>query len=189
MQPFCLFRGQLQFGKGDLARLKAVEILEPHSRIMSDLGRIQLASAAMALFRVALPEHAQEATLFEDTVGFLKVLNAPERPRMEHLLSFLVHVLAALGLAPRFDRCGQCGREPRPSQPSYFDPYLGALGCSTCGQGLYLLAPQARALLSAGWVSGEQGQMIPLGVEERQQAYRALRAFVEEHLGATIIYG
>lgn len=185
VQPFSLFEAQLDLGPGDLARLKAVEIIQPYSRIMTDLGRIDLASSAILLLRSALPHHAPEPRLFRSTLELLELLNKEASPQLEHLLGFQVQALGLLGLGPRFDQCGRCGRSPRPSQPCYFDPTLGALVCGPCGHAGYALSPAARWLLSLTWaecVGADAGQLT---AEAREQAHQALSAFIEAHLGGT----
>lgn len=185
VQPFSLFQAQLDVGRGELARLKSVEILQPYSRIMASLDRIRLASAAMTLLRSALPQHAAEPRLFQNTLELLQLLNDEAPPRIEHLLCFQVHALAVLGFKPRFDQCGSCGRQPRPSQLSYFDPTLGALKCGQCGQAGYALSPAARFLLLSNWSECYNSDTDPLPDQECVQADKAIGAFISEHIGGT----
>lgn len=185
VQPFSLFEAQFALGRGELARLKAVEIIQPYARIMTDLARIDLASSAILLLRAALPHQAPEPRLFRTTLELLELLNQEPMPKPEHLVCFQVHALALLGLAPGFDRCGRCGRSPRSSQLCYFDPTLGALVCGPCGHARYALLPAARRLLSLSWEERTRADAVRLTAQERDQAHQALSAFIESHVGGT----
>lgn len=180
LEPYCVIRAEVGFGRGELGRLAQASVQRTFLGILRELGKMQLAGAALELVRKSTPMREPDQRLFRTTVQVLATIDA-ELAREDLLLAFQTRVLALAGLAPQLDVCGQCGRRAPEGQAARFDPTLGAIMCRACGGGpLHLSGPTRARLRSAvGTAWAEQPHWTE---REREQARRMLDAVRDQHL-------
>ena len=118
--------------------------------------------------------------MFATVAAFLTALDLSERPPAQLVLCFTARLLAILGLSPRLDRCGLCGKAAPPERLSMFDAQLGHLVCSACGGAPHRIAGAARVLMmrAAGpdWIAAAEGEPLAAGAARgRDSALRRVR--------------
>ena len=183
LEPYLVLRVELEPSRGELMTLKRAELSRSFTGILSDLGRMEVAGAALALVRDAHPARVPDEPLFMNMLQYLTIVDVEGDASRATLLSFALRVLALSGVAPRLDSCGRSG-EPVPAEkPAYFDPALGAVVSRRFGGGPFLLPAGVRArLLEAqgeGWVGPARATWDP---EHLRIARAAMGAFVSAHL-------
>jgi DNA repair protein RecO (recombination protein O) len=183
LEPYTLIRVELEPAKGELFTLKHAEIAQVFPALLSDLGRMEVAAAALTLLREAHAAHVPDVQAFVSALQFLTLLDHEPDPARAALLAFAMRVLALAGLAPRLATCGR-SEEPVPAgKAAYFDPVLGALIGKRFGGGPFLLswAVRERLLLaqSERWLDAAR---MPWQDEVLSGARCALSAFIASHL-------
>lgn len=183
LEPYALIRVELELGANELATLKRAEIVESFDAILADLGRMEVAGAALALVREAHAPRVPDAQLFVSAVQFLTLLNHEPDPARAALLAFAMRSLALAGMAPRLGVCGR-SEEPVPEgKAAYFDPALGAVVSRRFGGGPFLLSGEVRARLivaqTDAWLGVARAAWEP---EALKDARCALAAFIARQL-------
>jgi recombinational DNA repair protein (RecF pathway) len=98
-----------------------------------------------------------------------------------------VRLLALVGFAPRFDRCGRCGKQPLPNQAAEFDPPAGYLVCRGCGGASQRIAAGVRAeLLHAGGPDWLAAGPDSLSKRDLLDAREAIDRFIEYRVGKAL---
>lgn len=166
-------------GRGELAHLEQVSVIESFSKILRRLDAIAAAGAALAVIRERVPDHEPEPAVFEAAVGFLEALDGGAPPE-EALLCLQIRVLDILGFAPTLDRCVHCGKVPAPGRAASFDASRGGIVCRACGGGRLVLS--AAALRR--WVGVQSTSDLPHETwpeAERDQIHDALAQLDANH--------
>jgi DNA repair protein RecO (recombination protein O) len=183
LEPYAVIRVELELGSAELARLLRAEVVSSFSGILSDLGRMEVAGAALALVREAHAARVPDVALFVAAVQYLTLLDHDPDPLRAGLLAFAMRVLALSGISPRLSACGRSGEVVPSGKSAYFDPGLGAVVARRFGGGPFLLSPSMRERLMCAqgedWVSTARIGWEP---DALNTVRGALAAFVEHHL-------
>jgi len=172
-------------GRGDLATVNQVEVIERHWNIREDLDRMNAGLAMLEVVdQVSQEDHADPAVL-ETLVKALRVLDDPAR---EHALvapSFFLRVLELEGASPLLDVCASCGDDEAPLVA--FDFSLGGALCRTCRRGRPL-SPEALELLRR-ILGGDLGAVLggpppPGAAEVAELATEAVEIHLDRRLRA-----
>jgi DNA repair protein RecO (recombination protein O) len=187
LEPYQVVRLELEAARGELMTLKKAEPVRAFPGILSELSRMEVAGAALAVLREAHPARMPDAPIFVATLQYLALVDAHGDDSRAALLCFVLRVLGQSGLAPRFDVCGRSGEPVPPERPAYFDPVLGAVVGRRFGGGPFLLPAVLRARLSAAlgedWLREARETWDP---ENLRVARSALSAFVAAHVGGDL---
>ena len=126
--------------------LASARVLRYHEGFAGDVGRLAAGSYAIELYRMLVPRELADEEAFAWLLDFFaryeSVLPGPEQMAVEELA-----LLAALGHAPRFDRCVTCGREAPERSWAAFDHAAGGIVCRSCGGRGLRLGSRLRAFL------------------------------------------
>jgi recombinational DNA repair protein (RecF pathway) len=183
LEPYSLIRIELELGSAELAGLKRAEIVQSFTAILSELGRMEVAGAALALVREAHAPRVPDRLLFLSAVQFLTLLDHEPDPDRAALLAFAMRTLALAGMAPRLDVCGRSEEAVPEGKAAYFDPALGAVVSRRFGGAPFLLSGEVRGrLLSAqtdAWLGAARATWEP---EALKDARCALAAFIARQL-------
>jgi len=187
LEPYSVIRVELDDrapkNGGELLTLKRAEIVRGFPGILSDLMRMDVAAAALALVREAHAPRVPDEALFMAAVQYLTVVEHEGDPQRSLLLAFSQRVLKLMGLAPRLTVCGRSGAPVPEGRPAFFDPALGAVVSRRHGGGPFLLAPHVRARLVLAqqdeWVSAARE---PWDEADLLLARSAMASFVRLHL-------
>jgi DNA repair protein RecO (recombination protein O) len=187
LEPYALIRIELELGATELATLKRAEIVQSFGQVLLDLGRMEVAGAALALVREAHGQRVPDAQLFVGCVQFLTLLDHEADPTRAALLAFAMRTLALSGVAPRLAVCGRSNEAVPAGKAAYFDPALGAVVARRFGGGPFLLSAEVREKLLAaqgdGWLDVARSTWEP---EVLNGARCALAAFIAGHLSAEL---
>jgi DNA repair protein RecO (recombination protein O) len=187
LEPYALIRIELELGATELATLKRAEIVQSFGAVLLDLGRMEVAGAALALLREAHAQRVPEARSFVACVQFLTLLDHAPDPTRAALLAFAMRTLAVAGMAPRLAVCGRSNEPVPQGKAAYFDPALGSVVARRLGGGPFLLSAEVRQkLLQAqgdGWLEVARSAWEP---ETLNGARCALAAFIAGHLTAEL---
>jgi DNA repair protein RecO (recombination protein O) len=187
LQALSLLSVEVTESDAQLGTLMQAQLTRSFPRILAELPRMDAAFAALLLVRELSPEHEPDDAVFSTTLGLLDALEREQAVPACVRLCFQVRLLALLGFAPRFDRCGSCGKQPKPGQAAEFDPRLGHISCRDCGGGAHRISGFARGELmratGADWVSAADSVWPERELGEVQAA---LDVFVEQRLGRAL---
>jgi DNA repair protein RecO (recombination protein O) len=169
--------------RGELWTLGSAVVERSFSGILQDLGRMEVAAAALLLLREALPARAADSAVFLASLQYLTLVDLAGDAERAGLLAFTLRVLSTLGLSPRLDACGRSGDVVPPGRPAYFDPRVGAVVSRRMGGGPFLLSGGLRERLmraqGADWLAVARE---PFPQEELQLARAALASFLSAHV-------
>ncbi len=183
LEPYAIIRVELSSGRGELWTLGAATVQQSFSGILRDLGRMEVAAAALSLLREALPVRVPDSSLFLAAVQYLTLVDVTGDYTRAGLLAFVMRALARLGLSPRLDACGRSDEPVPEGRPAYFDPALGAVVSRRFGGGPFLLSAELRRRLIAA--QGEDWLAIAReewDAELLAQARAAMAAFIATHV-------
>ena len=187
LEPYALLRLELSLGAGELATLARAEITRSFGQVLGDLGRMEVAGAALALVREVHAARVPEVRSFLGTLQFLTLLDHEPDPARAALLAFALRTLALAGIAPRLAECGRSGEPVPAGRAAYFDPGLGAVVARRFGGGPFLLSGEVRARLidaqSDAWLEVARAPWEP---EALNGARCALSAFIAGQLSAEL---
>jgi DNA repair protein RecO (recombination protein O) len=147
LEPYAVVRVELEGGKGELMTLKGAKLERVFPAILADLGRMEVAAAALLLLREAHPARVPDAPMFVSAVQYLTLVELEGDASRAALLAFTMRALALSGLAPRLDACGHSGEPVPAGKPAYFDPVRGAVIARRFGGGPFLLSSDVRERL------------------------------------------
>lgn len=162
--------------------------LRSRSRLRTDWRACGVASYLCGLVGRITPPEAAQAELFHLLNEALDEL-AGEGASAPLLFWFELRLLEVLGLAPRLQRCLDCGREAQPGrQPGGFAPIRGGWLCPACyprdaADHLPLL-PDVLALLTS-WQrapSSRSARTTRLTARQQAEVERILASFMVHHL-------
>ncbi|AKF08573.1 DNA repair protein RecO [Sandaracinus amylolyticus] len=185
LEPFGLIEIEMALGRGDVGRLASARLVRGFPRLLGSLECLSEAGGAIELLRELVPPREPDVRWLVEVERFFEVLDAraPE-PGIEVRLAFTLRALALMGLSPRLDACGRCGRRAE-DRAALFDAGLGAIVCRACGGGPLHLAASTRAHMIASqrdaWTDAVQGW----DERARSEAESAIDAFVRRHVGRT----
>jgi len=181
LEPYCVIRVELEPSRGELMTLKRAEVVRMFGGVLTDLGRMEAAGAALSLVREAA--RVPDSALFVGAVQYLTLLEHQPDEQRAALLAFAMRVLALSGLAPRLTACGRSGAPVPPNKAAYFDPALGAVVSRRFGGGPFLLDARTRErLLQAqgeAWLEAARATWDPSALNG---ARCALAAFIAAQL-------
>ena len=184
LSPLAVLSVELQRGRGELATLTSAQLQTPFVRLLGDLARMNAAFSGLELLRALSPDHEPDAAVFAHACELFAQLDAGELPAEPLGLCFAWRLLALAGMAPRLDRCGLCGKAPRPEQAAELDVLQGHLVCRQCGGAPHRLHAALRARLSqALTVAWADAASADLPLSELASARRVLDAYIEARLG------
>lgn len=184
LEPYAIIRVELTPpGRGELWTLGSASIQQGFAGILRDLGRMEVAAAALLLLREAQAARLPDSELFLATVQYLTLVDVAGDPTRSALLAFALRALSRLGLAPRMDACGRSGAPVPDGRAAYFDPALGSVVSRRFGGGPFLLSGELRKRLilaqSEQWLSVAREDWEP---ETLASARAAMAAFVAAHV-------
>jgi DNA repair protein RecO (recombination protein O) len=187
LEPYSLLRLELALGAGELATLTRAEITRSFGQVLGDLGRMEVAGAALALVREVHAARVPDVRSFLSTLQLLTLLDHEPDPARAALLAFALRMLALAGIAPRLAECGRSGEPVPEGRAAYFDPGLGAVVSRRFGGGPFLLSGEVRARLidaqSDGWLEVARAPWEP---EALNGARCALAAFIAGQLSGEL---
>lgn len=183
LEPCAVISADFAVGDQELGHLREAQVVRSFPGLLASLEKITLACAALEVLREALPARQPEPRVFATAVELFETLDRTGDTSEALLLAFELRLFAILGLAPRLDSCGRCGKRAPEGQAARFDAELGSVVCTACGGGALLLRGKVRdALVRAaapGWIEAssafEEGTAL-------SDARRMVTAFVQAHL-------
>lgn len=104
----CWYDDVLTEGRGDLARAEEFNLVEPFLGVYESIERLTDACFALELFSRSVRPPDPDPDLLLGTLRFLKLLGIGQG-RIPLRIHFVQHLLAALGVAPDWDHCSECG--------------------------------------------------------------------------------
>lgn len=175
LDPFTCVRAALVERRAATYRLDETAVLDAFEGIRTDLARIGRAGCAVELSRELCRDGEPHPELYAALRDYLARLSSGGSTTSD-LLRFELAALAAVGLAPRLDRCARCGA----ADADRFDAAAGGAACARC-------APRA--------TRPRQGTLAvllrPAGDAEpdartRAEARDLVAAFVQHHVGVRL---
>jgi DNA repair protein RecO (recombination protein O) len=145
LEPYALVSAEVSLSRGEVGTIHQATVTRPFPGILTNLGRIALAGAAIELVREATPSREPDERTFDATLEMLDTLSVSEGAREELLLAFEARLMSLLGFEPGLDTCARCGKRAPEGQSALFDPAVGSIVCRACGGGPLKLSPSARA--------------------------------------------
>lgn len=183
VDPFTDLRVTARAGKGALATLTGVEVLDACLDMRADLESLRYGYAMLeAMDRHAQEEHAEPRLykLLRAGIEAIRVAAAPAGKDIV-ILAFDVKLAAISGFLPNLFSCGHCGEKGRAL--GYFSPSVGGAVCPACRPA----ARDARAMsVSAPALAWQllYTSFKELGsIEQGLEAQTRLRDILTAHLG------
>ena len=187
LEPYAVIRVELTPRRGELYGLKQAEVVRSFPAILTDLGRMNAAGAALALVRDAHAMEVSDADLFVAVVQYLTLVDHEGDSQRDLLLCLTLRVLYLMGIAPRLSACGRSGEEVPDGRSAYFDPALGSVVARRFGGGPYVLSAANRKRLCAAqtdaWIVAAKATW---DAAELALARAAMAAFVRIHVSDTL---
>lgn len=181
LEPFGVIDVEMSLGAGEIGRLASARLVRGFPRLLGSLARMDLAGAGLELVRELLPQRETDRRFVPTVARFFERLDE-ESAGIEARLAFELRFLALVGLSPRLDACGRCGRRAE-DRAGLFDAAIGALVCRSCGGGPIHLAASTRARMIASQRDGWAEASRDWSERERAEAGEAIEAFVRRQLG------
>jgi DNA repair protein RecO len=157
--------------------------------ILSDLGKMVSAGAAMELVRELVPAAEPDERVFDTVTTLLTLLNEADGSHEEHLLVFELRMLAVAGFGPELDRCGGCGRVAHEGQAAQLDAERGSIVCRACGGGALVLSGASRAVMARASRSEWHVTSAPWAPKTLAQVRAATRSLLQHRLGRPLAGG
>lgn len=141
-----LSHGQTLFhparGEAQLATLQSSDAIELWSGLRRDMLGLYAAQLLAELTDQFTADHDPHEILFDALLAALRGLDQGGRADYV-LLDYILTLLEAAGLAPQWERCGECGNEPAGTKRGvYFSSHRSTLLCGDCEQ----MAAEKRAV-------------------------------------------
>lgn len=183
LEPYAIIRVEVTPSRGELWTLGSASIQQGFAGILRDLGRMEVAAAALQLLREAQAARMPDSELFLATVQYLTLVDVAGDPSRSALLAFVLRALARLGVAPRLDACGRSGEPVPEGRAAYFDPALGSVVSRRFGGGPFLLSAELRKQLMRAqgeeWLAVAREEWEP---ETLAAARASVAAFIAAHV-------
>ncbi|NPV52059.1 MAG: DNA repair protein RecO [Firmicutes bacterium] len=180
---FLIFKGR------GLDNISQVAIIEPFSRLRSDLALMAYASYMAELVDISTEEEEKNDDIFPLLLTAFRVL--PELPDPEMLrFAFEMRLMTCLGYKPVLDRCARCGGVLEAAELAFGAAAGGAL-CLECagapGGGAVRVSRGAVELLKRilNHDLKRIGQ-LKASVEAKRQLDAALKSHIDYHLGRAL---
>lgn len=144
LEPFLAVSLQLFEGRGDLAVVRAVDVVAAHDAVRSSWRAQQVGAAALDLVSRITIEHQPNEPTYHLLRNFLDLLDSTatrtgavadvdDQRGATLLVAFELKLLHALGLAPQLGACVRCGDEVALVAFSAHDGGMVCSGCRTAG--------------------------------------------------------
>lgn len=133
LDPGTLVQARVQRGRGALAVLGDVEVVQAPRRPRDDLDRLAYLAYGCEVCAALAPEHDPAPRLFRLLVTWLDLLEQDAAPGVASRVAMEAKALTFAGLGPRLDACARC-EEPL-EDPVVFDPEAGGGLHARCGGG------------------------------------------------------
>lgn len=181
LEPFGVIDAEIVLGNAELGRLVSARLTRGFPRLLGSLERMEQAGAGLELVRELVPFREADPRLLSAITELLEQLNE-EDAGFEVRLGFELRFLSLVGLCPRLDTCGRCGRFAE-HRAGLFDADIGALVCRACGGGPIHLGGRTRARMIACQGDDWAAQTHGWSDVERHEAREAIEAFLRKQLG------
>lgn len=136
LEPYAVLTLMLRQGRGDLAMVQAIELLEGHEHLRASYVLQQVAASALDMLGRLSVEHVANEPAFHLTTNLLRALDAldpTDRVRASALLvAYELKLLHVTGLAPQLGSCTRCGADDEPATLVAWSVRDGGVVCSTC---------------------------------------------------------
>lgn len=193
VDPFTDMRITAHIGRGALATITGVEVINAYLVMRLDLQRLRYAYAMLeAIDRHAQDEHA-EPRLYKllraglDAIGEASV----EADKDLAVLAFDVKLAAITGFLPNLFSCGDCGEKGR--ELRYFSPSAGGAVCPVCRPGAADAEPMGAAIPGLAWqllyTTFRELGSVDGGPEARVRLGEILTAHLGYHVQSDITAG
>ncbi|MBM3279312.1 MAG: DNA repair protein RecO [Candidatus Handelsmanbacteria bacterium] len=170
----------------DLQTLSDGDALRAFPRLLGDLERLSLGSAACELIDRLTVERDPNRRLYRCLSGVLAGLEEVQGPQVEPLFwYFQLRAAEALGYRPELDHCTSC-RLPLAGEWLWFSPAMGGGLCARCGTaagGIRVAGDSLRLLAGLQALGAYQPEAIPPAPPRRGELRSMLRRFLEYHGG------
>ena len=146
LEPLSHVEIVLHSGRGELATVGAVELLDSAEAVRGDAYRLGVALVGVEAVTRLFPEPDEpNEALFDGLLRFLQVVGelppqAAPHGRDPVGLAFALKLLALAGWAPRLDACASCGSD---APLVGYDVVAGGATCAACGG--FAVAPETLA--------------------------------------------
>jgi len=180
----------------DLVKIKKCDPLPPHLFLNPSYDRYLLASYFSELLTLCPLGETEAEGFFSLLLDALKQLGQPDCPLPLLRLGFELDFMKLLGVAPRFSRCGNCGKvlfqkssqgwDLLEAKAHQLDIHLG-IRCPVCrsqGEGIMDLSPQAMAFVGH-WRDPEYTGSLDTSSQVLGELERALTRHLLYHLERT----
>ncbi len=181
LEAFGMIDVEMSLGAGEVGRLASARLVRGFPRLLGSLDRMKQAGSGLELVRELVPQREPDPRFVPTVARFFERLEE-ESAGPEVRIAFELRFLALVGLSPRLDACGRCGRSAE-ERAGLFDAGIGALVCRACGGGPIHLGASTRARMIASQREGWDEQARGWSERERAEASEALDAFVRSQLG------
>lgn len=122
-------------GRGELATVNQVEVVDAFRTVREDLERMMRATWMLEAADQLAQEDHQDAVLYRMLVGALRVLNDPRQDPTLIAPAFFLKALVAEGAGPILDMCAACGEPDGVVELVAFDLLDGGALCRRCRHG------------------------------------------------------
>lgn len=193
VDPFTDLRVTARTGRGALATLTGVEVLNARLDMRADLESLRYGYAMLeAIDKHAQEEHA-EPRLYKLLGAGMEAIRVAAVPadRDIVILAFDVKLAAISGFLPNLFSCGHCGEKGRAL--GYFSPSAGGAVCPACRPGTRDAQPMSVSAPALAWqllyTSFKELGTIEQGLETQARLREILTAHLGYHVQSDITAG
>jgi DNA repair protein RecO (recombination protein O) len=173
-------------GRGTLAMIEGIDIINHHAKIREDLGNTLIASYLLELIDKFTLEGKINADLFQLLQSFLGLIDAG-RPSEALIRFFEMRLLKLTGYEPVLDQCMICRKPVSEKVTYYFITSDGGLRCNTCYQNnsrsLNISLGTIKTLLLGKEIDIERINMVTLSEMMAKESRDILVGFIHHLLG------
>ncbi len=173
----------------ELQSLSDAEIIEPYTKLKSDLKMLSIASGIVEIAQTHTTLEDPEAGTFDLVVESLNGLEAGEvKDAEKHLWRFVLRLLATAGYSPSLDKCITCGKKPKGTSV-FFSFTDGGLICSCTSQNDrfgFMVSPGSLMVMKS-LMSEKLGdfQKLKIGISQRIEIEKIILQFLAYHSGSS----
>jgi DNA repair protein RecO (recombination protein O) len=183
LEPCALIEAEIALGKGEVGRLAQARVVRAFPGILSELGRIDAATAGIELVRETIGEREPDSRLIPALVRLFEVVEHTIDPE-PITIAFTFRVLALTGHAPNVTACGRCGRAVPEGKAALFDARVTSVVCRACGGGTIKLGGALRARIANAGTKRWDTELSPWPDQAREVVDEVLRLHVPRALHA-----
>jgi len=169
----------------EIFTLKEAETVEYVPELRTDLQRFAITSFFFEILERGLPPHERHENVFEITRRFLSDMRSGGW-RAGSTPAYFLHLVSALGFAPRLDRCTMCGQ---PASVVFFDPAKGGGVCDSCQPhetGLIPLSSGLRDFMLTAMAQRDEKVFPATSENAASEFFNLIRRFLEYHFEAEL---